>query len=61
VLAQQPGEWQRLRLIGASALNWLNLDFGDCDAALLAKEAYTLLTSLGPSVALFWRQVHAPT
>jgi len=38
VLAQQPGEWQRLRLIGASALNWLNLDFGDCDAALLAKD-----------------------
>jgi len=38
VLETKAGEWRRLRLIGAGVGSWLNLHFGACDVALLAKD-----------------------
>lgn len=38
VVSAQPGEWQRWRLVMAGMSRYLNLGFGSCEAALLAKD-----------------------
>lgn len=38
VLTVRPGEWHRLRLVGAGVATRLSVSFGACEAALLAKD-----------------------